>query len=286
MINLDSFESLDDQLLTETKKLNQIEVLIEEESSLSEANLTALLKINREYRKELEQLEEDSEGSADELSFLLPKIKNLNDQLNTAKEELSVAEEGINNVKLRISAENEKILPLSKQKEDAETKLNEISLVHASSEEVWRKLDQNLSALIRVRQTAQETYLNARNPLMEEIIQPFEIFYGESTEVEVDSISNRENGFFTKLGLEHGIRSGFVFLIQVDENWNEMPSFVLCSLAEKDYSFLKMVKSPEGGNPLSFRVGQKLTLIRSAELSNANDPSFFDNEKTLSQTDL
>ena len=99
-------------------------------------------------------------------------------------------------------------------------------------------------------------------------------------------ISNRENGFFTKLGLEHGIRSGFVFLIQVDENWNEMPSFALCSLAEKDYSFLKMVKSPEGGNPLSFQVGQKLTLIRTAELSNANDPSFFDNEKTLSQTDL
>ena len=93
VINLDSFESLDDQLLTETKKLNQIELLIEEESSLSEANLTALLKINREYRKELEQLEEGSEGSADELSFLLPKIKNLNDQLNTAKQELSVAEE-------------------------------------------------------------------------------------------------------------------------------------------------------------------------------------------------
>ena len=49
---------------------------------------------------------------------------------------------------------------------------------------------------------------------MEEIIQPFEIFYGESTEVEIDSISNRENGFFTKLGMEHGIRSGFVFLFR------------------------------------------------------------------------
>ena len=38
--------------------------------------MTTLLKINREYRKELEQLEEGSEGAKDELSFIEPKIKN------------------------------------------------------------------------------------------------------------------------------------------------------------------------------------------------------------------
>ena len=51
--------------------------------------MTALLKINREYRKELEQLEEGSEGAKDELSFIEPKNKKLNEELKTAETESS-----------------------------------------------------------------------------------------------------------------------------------------------------------------------------------------------------
>lgn len=286
VMNQDAFESLDDRLLAETKRLKQVELLIEEESNASEANMTDLLKINREYRKELELLEENSEGARDELSFLLPKIKSLKEQLSTAEQELRAEEEKINQVKLKTAAEKDKLPALANQKEDALAKLNEVSQFHASAEENWRRLDQNFSSLSRVRETARETYTNAKNPLMEEIIRPFEVFYGDSIEVQIDSVSRKEKGFFIKLGLEKGIRSGFVFLIQKDENWYEMPEFVICSLAEKNYSFLKMIQVKEGRNPSSFQVGEKLTLIRSAELTNAIDSSNFINEKTLSQTDL
>ncbi|MEL0099260.1 MAG: hypothetical protein VW907_06875, partial [Opitutae bacterium] len=143
-----------------------MELLIEEESNASEANMTALLKINREYRKELELLEENSEGARDELSFLLPKIKSLKEQLSTAEQELRAEEEKINQVKLKTAAEKDKLPALANQKEDALAKLNEVSQFHASAEENWRRLDQNFSSLSRVRETARETYTNAKNPLM------------------------------------------------------------------------------------------------------------------------
>ena len=285
-INIESFNSLNEELLTETKALEKVEASIEEEINTAESNMTSLLKINREYRKELEQMEEGSEGARDELSFLSPKIKTLNEDLEAVKKELSKADEEINQVKLKLSSEIDKVAPLLTQKEETLGVLEEVSLAYTNAEENWRKLDQEFASLSRIRQAAQETYQNAVRPLLEEIVSPFEIFYGDSIEVEVENVSEKEKGFFAKVGLEQGMRSGFVFLIKSDEDWNEMPEYITCTLAEKNYSFMKILHFLNDRDEGTFKVGEKLTLIRSAELTNSDDPSDVKEEKiSLSPTD-
>lgn len=278
VINQYTFEPLDEKLLAERQSLTEVELLIEQESNSSEANMTAMLKISRDFRKELEQLEEGGEGAKEELSFLLPKIKNLNEQLNSSKQELDRAEEKIVQINASTMAEKAKIEPLTKQKDEILSQLKEISLSHSRAEENWRQLDQNFSALSRVRDAALESYNDSRMPVMAEIIRPFEIFYGDRIEIEVESVSKKEKGFFAKFGLEQGIRSDFIFIVQADEGWSELPIFVTCSLAEKDYSFFKIVDSVESTKNRTFIPGEKLTLIRSAELSNSNLSLNFDDD--------
>ena len=285
-IHLDSFESLEEDLLIESHEFKKVELLIEQESKSSEANMTTLLKINREYRKELEQLEEGSEGAKDELSFIEPKIKKLNDELEKTEEESSKDEEEINKIKSQVSEEVDKISALASQRDEALANLNEVKDSFATAEESWRKLDQNYSSLRRIRETARETYVESTRSLMEEIVRPFEIFYGDTVEVEIENISQKENGFFTKLGMEEGIRSGFVFIVKPDDEWSEVPFYLTISLSEKDYSFLKAINTFESSMPSSFRVGKKLTLIRTAELTNSVDLSNLDEKKSLSQTDF
>ena len=88
---------------------------------------------------------------------------------------------------------------------------NKVAQSFSAVEENWRRLDQNFSSLNRLRVAVRQTYTDSTRPLMEEIVRPFEIFYGDSMEVEIENISQKESGFFTKLGMEQGMRSGFVY---------------------------------------------------------------------------
>ena len=286
VINLDSFDNLEPQLLSEKQKLQGLEQQLGLEANASESNMTTLLKINRDLRKELEVLEEGSQGAEDELGFLLPKIKSLQDQTSKMEEELKEAREKVESIEEKMGPEDQRIDALTQQKEEELIKLEEVSLVHSNAENDWRNLDQNLSSLSRVREAALETYQTSRKSLLEEIVLPFEVFYGDTVEAEVESVSNKENGFFAKKGLEHGLRTGFVFILQQSGSWEEIPLFVECTLAEKNYSFFKIISFSDTKVSEIMDSGEKLSLIRTADLINPNDSPISRSEKILSQHDL
>ena len=286
VINLDSFENLSPQLLAEKQQLESLQQQLESEANASEANMTTLLKVNRDLRKELESLEEGSQGAEDELGFLLPKIKSLQEQTSKIEAELKEANAKVESIEAKIEPEDQRIDTLTQQKEEELVKLEEISLEHTKAENDWRILDQNLSSLSRVREAALETYQNARKSLLEEIVLPFEVFFGDSVEAEVESISSKENGFFVKKGLEHGFSTGFVFILQQSDSWEEIPLFVQCTLAEKNYSFFKIISLSDVKVSEIMDIGEKLSLIRTADLINSNDSPLSSSEKILSQNDL
>ena len=286
VINLDSFENMGPQLLTEKQQLEGLQQQLGSEANASEANMTTLLKVNRDLRKELESLKEGSQGAEDELGFLLPKIKSLQDQTSKIKEELKEANAKVESIGARMEPEDQRIDTLTQQKEEVLFKLEEVSLEYTKAENDWRILDQNLSSLSRVREAALETYQNARKSLLEEIVLPFEIFFGDSVEAEVESISSKENGFFVKKGLEHGFRTGFVFILQQSDSWEEIPLFVQCTLAEKNYSFFKIISLSDVKVSAIMDIGEKLSLIRTADLINSNHSPLSSSEKILSQNDL
>ncbi len=286
MINLDSFKNLGPQLLTKKQQLEGLQQRLGSEANASEANMTTLLKVNRDLRKELESLEEGSQGAEDELGFLLPKIKSLQDQTSTIEEELKEANAKVASIDAKMEPEDQRIDTLTQQKEEVLVKLEEVSLKYTKAENDWRILDQNLSSLSRVREAATETYQNARKSLLEEIVLPFEVFFGDSVEAEVESISSKENGFFVKKGLEHGLRTGFVFILQQSDSWEELPLFVQCTLAEKNYSFFKIISLSDVKVSAIMDIGEKLSLIRTADLINSNNSPLSSSEKILSQNDL
>ena len=286
VVNLDSFENLGPQLLTEKQQLEGLQQQLGSEANASDANMTTLLKVNRDLRKELESLEEGSQGAEDELGFLLPKIKSLQDQTSTIEEELKEANAKVASIEAKMEPEDQRIDTLTQQKEEVLVKLEEVSLEYTKAENDWRILDQNLSSLSRVREAALETYQNARKSLLEEIVLPFEVFYGDSVEAEVESISSKENGFFVKKGLEHGFRTGFVFILQQSDSWEEIPLFVQCTLAEKNYSFFKIISLSDVKVSAIMDIGEKLSLIRTADLINSNNSPLSSSEKILSQNDL
>ena len=286
VINLDSFENLGPQLLTKKQQLEGLQQKLGSEANASEANMTTLLKVNRGLRKELESLEEGSQGAEDELGFLLPKIKSLQDQTSKIKEELKEANAKVESIEAKMEPEDLRIDTLTQQKEEVLVQLEEVSLEYTKAENDWRILDQNLSSLSRVREAVLETYQNARKSLLEEIVLPFEVFYGDSVEAEVESISSKENGFFVKKGLEHGFRTGFVFILQQSDFWEEIPLFVQCTLAEKNYSFFKVISLSDVKVSAIMDIGEKLSLIRTADLINPNDSPLSSSEKILSQNDL
>ena len=286
VINLDSFENLGPQLLTKKQQLEGLQQRLGSEANASEANMTTLLKVNRDLRKELESLEEGSQGAEDELGFLLPKIKSLQDQTSKIEEELKEANAKVESIEAKMEPEDRKIDTLTQQKEEVLVQLEEVSLEYTKAENDWRILDQNLSSLSRVREAALETYQNARKSLLEEIVLPFEVFFGDSVEAEVESISSKENGFFVKKGLEHGFRTGFVFILQQSDSWEEIPLFVQCTLAEKNYSFFKIISPSDVKVSAIMDIGEKLSLIRTADLINSNHSPLSSSEKILSQNDL
>ncbi len=286
VINLDSFENLGPQLLTKKQQLEGLQQQLGSEANASEANMTTLLKVNRDLRKELESLEEGSQGAEDELGFLLPKIKSLQDQTSKIEEELKEANAKVESIEAKMEPEDQRIDTLTQQKEEVLVQLEEVSLEYTKAENDWRILDQNLSSLSRVREAALETYQNARKSLLEEIVLPFEVFFGDSVEAEVESISSKENGFFVKKGLEHGFRSGFVFILQQSDSWEEIPLFVQCTLAEKNYSFFKIISLSDVKVSAIMDIGEKLSLIRTADLINSNISPNSSSEKILSQNDL
>jgi phage shock protein A len=286
VISLDSFENLGPQLLAEKQQLESLQQQLGSEANASEANMTTLLKVNRDLRKELESLEEGSQGAEDELGFLLPKIKSLQEQTSKIEAELKEANAKVESIEAKIEPEDQRIDTLTQQKEEELVKLEEISLEHTKAENDWRILDQNLSSLSRVREAALETYQNARKSLLEEIVLPFEVFFGDSVEAEVESISSKENGFFVKKGLEHGFSTGFVFILQQSDSWEEIPLFVQCTLAEKNYSFFKIISVSDVKVSEIMDIGEKLSLIRTADLINSNDSPLSSSEKILSQNDL
>ena len=286
VINLDSFENLGPQLLTKKQQLEGLQQQFGSEANASEANMTTLLKVNRGLRKELESLEEGSQGAEDELGFLLPKIKSLQDQTAKIEKELKEANTKVESIEAKMEPEYQRIDTLTQQKEEVLVQLEEVSLEYTKAENDWRILDQNLSSLSRVREAALETYQNARKSLFEEIVLPFEVFFGDSVEAEVESISSKENGFFVKKGLEHGFRSGFVFILQQSDSWEEIPLFVQCTLAEKNYSFFKIISLSDVKVSAIMDIGEKLSLIRTADLINSYISPNSSSEKILSQNDL
>ena len=286
VVNLDSFENLGPQLLSERQQLEGLQQQLASEANASEAKMTTLLKVNRDLRKELESLEEGSQGAEDELGFLLPKIKSLQDQTSKIEEELKEANAKVESIEAKMEPEDQRIDPLTQQKEEVLVQLEEVSLEYTKAENDWRILDQNLSSLSRVREAALETYQNARKSLLEEIVLPFEVFFGDSVEAEVESISSKENGFFVKKGLEHGFRAGFVFILQQTDSWEEIPLFVQCTLAEKNYSFFKIISLSDVKVSAIMNIGEKLSLIRTADLINSNNSPLSSSEKILSQNDL
>ena len=118
VINLDSFENLGPQLLTKKQQLEGLQQKLGSEANASEANMTTLLKVNRGLRKELESLEEGSQGAEDELGFLLPKIKSLQDQTSKIEEELKEANAKVESIEAKIEPEDQRIDTLTQQKEE------------------------------------------------------------------------------------------------------------------------------------------------------------------------
>ena len=169
VINLDSFENLGPQLLAEKQQLESLQVQLGSEANASDANMTTLLKVNRDLRKELESLEEGSQGAEDELGFLLPKIKSLQDQTSKIEKELKEANAKVESIEAKMEPEDQRIDTLTQQKEEVLVQLEEVSIEYTKAENDWRILDQNLSSLSRVREAALETYQNARKSLLEEI---------------------------------------------------------------------------------------------------------------------
>ena len=286
VLSLDSFESLEQEVTAGSSMLKDIELAIGEESNASEANMTALFKINRELRKEMESLNEESDGAEEELSFLLPKVQKLKAELELALKELEKEKSNLIDYTDRLSGEEAKLLPLTRQKEDMMSELAMVSEEHQKIEQEWNRLDQNFSSLSRLRQVALESYLDTKKSLVEGIVRPFDIFYGDSLRVEVENIAPNGRGFFSKTGESDGMQQGFVFIVRTGEQWSEMPYFVRCTLVEKTYSFLEIIGQETQKKLPSFQAGEKLTLIRTAELSNPIDSPDFSEEKSLSHHDL
>ena len=286
VLSLDSFESLEQEVTAGSSMLKDIELAIGEESNASEANMTALFKINRELRKEMESLNEESDGAEEELSFLLPKVQKLKAELELALKELEKEKSNLIDYTDRLSGEEAKLLPLTRQKEDMMSEFAMVSEEHQKIEQEWNRLDQNFSSLSRLRQVALDSYLDAKKSLVERIIRPFDIFYGDSLRVEVENVSPNGRGFFSKTGERDGMQQGFVFIVRTGEQWSEMPYFVRCTLVEKTYSFLEIIGQETQKKLPSIQAGEKLTLIRTAELSNPIDSPDFSEEKSLSHHDL
>ena len=286
LLSLDSFDSLEEELTVGSSRLREIQLVTGEESNASEANMVALFKINRALRKDMESLNEESDGAEEELNFLVPKIQKLKAELELALQELEKEKSDLIDFTNRLSGEEAKLLPLTKLKEDTMSELGLVGEEHQKIEQEWNRLDQNFSSLSRVRQAVLDSYLDTKKLLVEEIVRPFDIFYGDSLRIEIENVAPNGRGFFSKTGERDGMQNGFVFIVRTGGQWSEMPYYVRCTLVEKTYSFLEIIDQETQKNIPSIQAGEKLTLIRTAELSNPIGSPDFSEEKSLSHHDL
>jgi len=286
LLSLDSFDSLEEEVTVGSSKLRDIQLATGEESNASEANMVTLFKINRALRKDMESLNEGSDGAEEELNFLVPKIQKLKAELELALQELEKEKSDLIDFTNRLSGEEAKLLPLTKQKGDIMSELGLVGEEHQKIEQEWNRLDQNFSSLSRVRQAVLDSYLDTKKLLVEEIVRPFDIFYGDALRVEIENVAPNGRGFFSKTGERDGMQKGFVFIVRTGGQWSEMPYHVRCTLVEKTYSFLEIIDHETQKNIPSIQAGEKLTLIRTAELSNPIDSPDFSAEKSLSHHDL
>ncbi len=286
VLSLDSFESLEQEVTAGSSMLKDIELAIGEESNASEANMTALFKINRELRKEMESLNEESDGAEEELSFLLPKVQKLKAELELALKELEKEKSNLIDYTDRLSGEEAKLLPLTRQKEDM---MSEFAMVSEEHQKIEQRMEPFRPKFFLIESASPSSlgFISRREEIFGgRIVRPFDIFYGDSLRVEVENVAPNGRGFFSKTGERDGMQQGFVFIVRTGEQWSEMPYFVRCTLVEKTYSFLEIIGQETQKKLPSIQAGEKLTLIRTAELSNPIDSPDFSEEKSLSHHDL
>ena len=70
VIDLGSIEELSGEVLAENQKLEELQMQLDFEAKATESNMTSLLRMNRDLRKELEELEEGSKGAENEFCRL------------------------------------------------------------------------------------------------------------------------------------------------------------------------------------------------------------------------
>ncbi len=280
--NLSSFDSLKEELSLERSKLEAANLTLEEEKNASDASIADLLKQISKVRQEEESLLEVISASEEELAFLTPKLEKLGELSEQAKEALASEKSKVAELVRRMQILENQVSELKATKESRSSRLAEATEVRQAVEAEWTRIDANYSSLSRLRQSANDSFSLAFKAVAEQSVRPFHLFYDEGIEASIESLSPKDNGFFVKKGYEEGIESDFCFLVRLDDEWNEMPFFVHCSLSQKRHSFLRI----EGGDDNwsdKLSPGKKLFLIRTGELTSSSD---LNDESPLAKTKL
>ena len=282
--NLDSFDSLSEKELNVREQLDALHLKKETDKNATSAEISALLRLRSAYRREKEELEDNSIGDREEMNALERKFSKENENFKEVEQKLTYQTEELEKLNAEIDREQQAQQPLISQKENLSKELEtEIGISNQKRIEM-EEINAEINKMKLTRKAAASSYKVSYDSIVDEIVLPDCLFFGDQLEVAVESISPSGHGFFIKQGARDGIRTDFFFLASLGSLGESFPFFLKATLVEEGYSFLEAENDSLNLRDLVMPE-QNLFLIRTGE-SDKKDESEIDVDVALESNPL
>ena len=263
--NLDYMGDRQPELVREKENLSRMKTAHFTELNSTNDEISAVMMERGKLRQREEAMLEKIDSIDEDKTFLVPKIKQLEESFAKVDKEASNVESKLSKLDEELMAEVSRQQPFIDRIKELNDQIEESKMQLADVNKELDLLENNFTKLSNIRKIAHKSFLSSKELLLAEIVRPSWLFFDDQIEVFVDNVSPSDSGFFVREGAENGLKANFLFIASEMEDFAEGIFHVRCKFAEEGLSYFEIQSKEEGGKDTQVVEGQKLYLIRTGD---------------------
>ena len=270
LINRESFV-LNRTALSNAENLRaKANLALQEDQNKSSDLINGMFRERGKLRLEIEETLANAEKLKEEAELILLKENDLTERNTKLLSDLEKVRAELTERINKNEKKRDEGAPLQVSLENAKEELKKIEDQNKEVKSLRDELSAELTALRVRRDVAQNSYLDEKLRLLNEIERPPHHYYGDELEINVMSVSPSGSGVFIAEGIGNGFRNDFKYFAH-EQNNPQKYFYLKASLVQKDLTFLEFEPEFRDQASSTIRAEQKLFLIRTGDSNTTSD---------------
>ena len=270
LINRESFV-LNRTALSNAENLRaKANLALQTDQNKSSDQINGMFRERGKLRLEIEETLANAEKLKEEAELILLKENDLTERNTKLLSDLEKVRAELTERINKNEKKRDEGAPLQVSLENAKEELKKIEDQNKEVKSLRDELSAELTALRVRRDVAQNSYLDEKLRLLNEIERPPHHYYGDELEINVMSVSPSGSGVFIAEGIGNGFRNDFKYFAHEQNNPQEH-FYLKASLVQKDLTFLEFEPEFRDQASSTIRAEQKLFLIRTGDSNTTSD---------------